>query len=132
MLLPRKNNFRWTPSVIQWHDFLLLLEGQLVHLSAPKSHYSKYIAFTRDTPIFATGKNPIVFVKNGMLAGRKTNRDDECPEENISFPRTNPARKAKLTTSLWQMLCHFHFGTKGRQVSLNGKDLRRLTTINHD
>ena len=35
------NDFRWTPSVIQWHDFLLLLEGQLVHLPAPKSHYSK-------------------------------------------------------------------------------------------
>ena len=32
------NDFRWSSSVIQWHDFLLLLEGQLVHLPAPKSH----------------------------------------------------------------------------------------------
>ena len=66
------NDFRWTPSVIQWHDFLLLLEGQLVHLPAPKSHYAKDIAFTVDTPIFATGKNPIVFVKNGALDEKET------------------------------------------------------------
>ena len=66
------NDFRWTPSVIQWHDFLLLLEGQLVHLPAPKSHYAKDIAFTGDTPIFATGKNPIVFVKNGALDEKET------------------------------------------------------------
>jgi len=66
------NDFRWTPAVIQWHDFLLLLEGQLVHLPAPKSHYAKDIAFTGDTPIFATGKNPIVFIKNGALDDKET------------------------------------------------------------
>ena len=66
------NDFRWTPSVIQWHDFLLLLEGQLVHLPAPKSHYAKDIASTGDTPIFATGKNPIVFVKTGALDEKET------------------------------------------------------------
>ena len=70
------NDFRWTPSVIQWHDFLLLLEGQLVHLPAPKSHYAKDIAFTGDTPIFATGKNPIVFVKNGALDEKETEMMD--------------------------------------------------------
>ena len=31
------NDFRWSPAVIQWHDFLLMLEGQLVHLPTPKS-----------------------------------------------------------------------------------------------
>ena len=41
-----------------------MLEGQLVHLPAPKSHYAKDIVFEKDTPIFATGKNPIIFVKN--------------------------------------------------------------------
>ena len=54
------NDFRWSPAVIQWHDFLLMLEGQLVHLPAPKSHYAKDIVFEKDTPIFATGKNPII------------------------------------------------------------------------
>ena len=66
------NDFRWSTSVIQWHDFLLLLEGQLVHLPAPKTHYAKDIAFNKDTPIFATGKNPIVFVKNGAIDEKET------------------------------------------------------------
>ena len=66
------NDFRWSSSVIQWHYFLLLLEDQLVHLPAPKSHYAKDIVFNGDTPIFATGKNPIVFVKNGLLDEKET------------------------------------------------------------
>ena len=68
------NDFRWTPSVIQWYDFLLLLEHQLVHLPAAKSFYAKDIAFTGDTLIFATGKNPIVFIKKGMLDKKKEQR----------------------------------------------------------
>ena len=66
------NDFRWSPSVIQWHDFLLLLEGQLVHLPAPKTHYARDIVFDKDTPIFATGNNPIVFVKNGAIDEKET------------------------------------------------------------
>lgn len=48
-------DFRWLPSVIQWHDFLLLLEEQLVHLLTQKTHYAKDIVFQKDTPVFATG-----------------------------------------------------------------------------
>ena len=66
------NDFRWSPSVIQCHDFLLLLEGQLVHLPAPETHYAKDIVFNKDTPIFATGKNPIMFVKNGAIDEKET------------------------------------------------------------
>ena len=54
-------------SLIQWHDFLLLREGQFVHLAALKFHYAKDIVFNGDTPIFATGMNPIVFLKNRSL-----------------------------------------------------------------
>ena len=32
------NDFRWDKSVIPWADMLLLLEGQLVHFPAPKTH----------------------------------------------------------------------------------------------
>ena len=35
------NDFRWTAQIIPWQDLLLLLEGQLVHLPAPKSHYAQ-------------------------------------------------------------------------------------------
>ena len=66
------NDFRWSPQVIPWHDLLLLLEGQLVHLPAPKSHFAKDMVFDRDTPIFATSKYPLVFVKNGMVDERET------------------------------------------------------------
>ena len=66
------NDFRWSQAIIPWHDLLLLLEGQLVHLPAPKTHYAKDICFSKDTPIFATGKNPIMFVKNGSIDERET------------------------------------------------------------
>ena len=31
------NDFRWSQQIIQWHDFLLMLENQIVHLPAPDS-----------------------------------------------------------------------------------------------
>ena len=33
------NDVRWSPQIIAWQDLLLLLEGQQVHLPAPKSHF---------------------------------------------------------------------------------------------
>ena len=58
--------------MIPWHDLLLLLEGQAVHLPAPKTHFARDIVLCDDTPIFATSKNEIVFVKNGVLDERET------------------------------------------------------------
>ena len=66
------NDFRWSSQIIQWHDFLLLLEGQMVHLPAPKTHYAKDIALEKDTPIFCTGKQPFVYIKNGVIDERET------------------------------------------------------------
>ena len=65
------NDFRWSQQVIQWHDFLLMLEGQMVHLPAPKTHYAKDIVFERDTLIFCTGKQPIIYIKNGVIDERE-------------------------------------------------------------
>ena len=61
------NDFRWSKQIISWHDLLLMLEGQLVHLPAPKSHYKKDAALSSDVPIFCTAKEEISFVKGGML-----------------------------------------------------------------
>ena len=61
------NDFRWSSSIIPWHDFLLLLEGQLVHLPAPKTHYAKDLTFKSDTPIFATAKGSFVYIRSGVL-----------------------------------------------------------------
>ena len=66
------NDFRWSQQIIAWHDLLLMLEGQLVHLPAPKSHFAKDIVFDSDTPVFATSKHQLVFVKNGVIDERET------------------------------------------------------------
>lgn len=67
------NDFRWSPEILAWKDMLFLLEGQTLHLPAPKTHFAKDIIFERDTPIFATSKEPIVFVgKRGCIDDRET------------------------------------------------------------
>ena len=67
------NDFRWTPEILAWKDFLLLLEGQTLHLATPKSHFAKDILFDRNTPIFATSKEPIEFAgKCGAVDEKET------------------------------------------------------------
>jgi len=41
-----------------WRDFLFMLEGELVQLPAPETHFSKDIQLGKDTPIFGTTKRP--------------------------------------------------------------------------
>ena len=66
------NDFRWSPQVLAWHDMLLLLEGQTVHLPAPKSHFAKDLVFDADTPIFCTGKHELIFIKAGCIDEKET------------------------------------------------------------
>ena len=66
------NDFRWSSQIIPWHDLLLLLEGQTVHLPTPKSHFSKDIVFENDSPIFCTSKDEITFVRGGVPDQRET------------------------------------------------------------
>ncbi len=66
------NDFRWDKTIITWADLLLLLEGQLVHFPAPKTHYAQDICLEKDTPIFCTSKAPIVYVKNSVVDDRET------------------------------------------------------------
>ena len=51
---------------------LLLLEDHVVHFAAPKTTYNQDIEFSKDTPIFATAKAPILFVKASMIDNRET------------------------------------------------------------
>ena len=67
------NDFRWSSSLISWKDFLLLLEGHIVHLPAPKNQYSSDVCIDTDVPIFATSSNPIVYHgRNGQIDERET------------------------------------------------------------
>ena len=61
------NDFRWSPSIIPSSDLLQILEGDIVHLPAPKNFCSKDIEFNRDTPFFATADAPLVLVKGGSI-----------------------------------------------------------------
>ena len=63
------NDFRLSPQLIPWHDLLLMLEGELVYLPAPKTHFSKHIQLVRDTPIFCTTKRPLLYVIDGGVGG---------------------------------------------------------------
>jgi hypothetical protein len=66
------NDFRWNPQLIPWHDLLLMLEGEVVHLPAPKTHFTEDIEFVKDTPIFCTSKRPLIYIKNGVVDDRET------------------------------------------------------------
>ena len=66
------NDFRWSPQIIPWHDLLLMLEGDPVHRPGPKSHFCRDIVFDRDTPIFATSKQELVFERGGVIDERET------------------------------------------------------------
>jgi len=66
------NDFRWSAQVLPWQDMLLLLEGQPVHFSAPKTHCVQDIVFDKDTPIFCTSKSEIVSLRNGVVDDRET------------------------------------------------------------
>ena len=66
------NDFRWSQQLLPWHDLLLLLEGEIVHFPAPKTHFMQDIKLTKDTPIFCTTKRPLLFIKNGMVDDRES------------------------------------------------------------
>ena len=66
------NDFRWSSQIIPWHDLLLLLEGEPVHLPAPKTHFAQDILLSQDTPIFSTSSTQVSFIKNGVISERET------------------------------------------------------------
>ena len=42
------NDFRWKPSIIAWSDMLQLLEGDVMHLPAPKNFCKRDIELSKD------------------------------------------------------------------------------------
>ena len=61
------NEFRWHPKIIAWHQFLQALEGDTVHLPAPKNVCSKDIELSKDTPFFAPSDAALVLVKGSAM-----------------------------------------------------------------
>jgi len=58
------NDLRWTEELIRWSDFLLLLEGQTVHLPRPNNQFAIDLVITRENtlPFLSTSKAPIEFI----------------------------------------------------------------------
>ena len=92
------NDFRWSTEIISWSDFLLLLEGQTVHLPRPKNMYATDLCISRDNhlSIFATSKCPVEFV------GKYNVRDDHesvmmsTRWKVLTFTHQIPMAEAKL------------------------------------
>jgi len=61
------NDFRWSEKLMGWTDLLNLLEGAPVHISAPKTHFSEDILWTKDTPIFCTTNARIRKYEHGQI-----------------------------------------------------------------
>lgn len=61
------NDFRWNPAIIAWADFLQALEGDTMHLPAPKTFCKRDIKLNKDTPFFATSDAPLVLVKGSSI-----------------------------------------------------------------
>ena len=61
------NDFRWDPKIIAWADFLQALEGDTVHLPAPKNICKRDIELATDIPFFATSDAPIILIKGGSI-----------------------------------------------------------------
>ena len=93
------NDFRWSTEVLAWKEMLLLLEGQTVHLPAPKSHFAKDICFDSDTPIFATGKEPIKFVGKYNLEDHRETEMMSVRWKVFEFQKQIPHNEQKEITS---------------------------------
>ena len=61
------NDFRWNPKIIAWADFLQALEGDIVHLPAPKNVCERDIELKADIPFFATSDAPMLLIKGGSI-----------------------------------------------------------------
>ena len=51
---------------------MLLLEGECVHLPAPKSHFTRDIEISSDVPIFCTSSQSIKLVRGGAVQETET------------------------------------------------------------
>ena len=89
------NDFRWSPTTIAWADFLQALEGDTVHLPAPKNFCRRDIELKSDTPFFATADAPPVLIKGGSIDWVSTEMMSEVAlfqllETNSSVTTTSP------------------------------------------
>ena len=95
--------------MIPWQEFLKLLEGQSVHLAAPKTHYARDILITDDVPIFATSIVPIMFAGKsaGNVEGEIAMMEARWRKFQLSVQ--NPLSEQKTVKSCSRCFCELVF-----------------------
>ena len=103
--------------MIPWQEFLNLLEGESVHLTAAKTHYAREILNTDDVPIFSTSIAPIMFAgKSANIEGENAmmeewwRRDGGSSSYLFRFHCLNrkmsrAAQDASLNLCQWELMC---------------------------
>jgi len=61
------NDFQWNPAIIAWAHFLQVLEGNIVHLPAPKNCCKQDVDLSKDTKFFTTSDAPLSLVKGSSI-----------------------------------------------------------------
>jgi len=90
------NDLRWSKELIEWKSFLLLLEGDIVNLPAPKNHFSTDVCINDDTPIFASSKSIIKY--KGPYNSQDQGEDDMMASrwKVVTFFHSIPENKQKI------------------------------------
>ena len=91
------NDFCWSPQIVPWHDLLLLLEGQPVHVPAPKTHFLQVTdQYLQQVPLSYSLLD---------MVSRNTERDDESAMESFQIPPQNFRDPKRVYLTMWQMFC---------------------------
>ena len=92
------NDFCWNPSMIAWADFLQLLEGDIVHLPAPKNICSEDRIHQRHT-IICNGRCTYGTSKGWFYRSRK-HRNGPSPMASFQFLEADSTKRTNSFNSL--------------------------------
>lgn len=101
------NDLRWNEKLMPWGDFLNLLEGLPVHISAPKTHYAEDLLWVKKTPIFGTSSTRIRKYDGGIINDRETAMM-ECRWKYFEF--TKPVEDPKDIVKCSSCFAHLILG----------------------
>ena len=106
------NDLRWSQGMIPWQEFLNLLEGQSVHLAAPKTHYARDISITDEVPLFANSIAPIMFAgKSASVEGENAMMEARWQKFQLSVQiplseqkTVKAAQDASVNLCSWELM----------------------------
>ena len=90
-------DLRWSEELIKWSDFLLLLEGQTVHLARPKNLFSTDLTIHKSNtlPFFASTKEPLEFFNRFNVRDNKETAMMNSRWRMFNFKHSMPEEEIK-------------------------------------